>query len=114
MEIRRSPCVSPIETKILRSKVELAFRLSFLVIPSKTDEWSSWENRDIHGKTELSARPVSESNLSMLVFLCRKITRSFKQFCIVGFTPDRILALHGRSSHRIDSSTAKRSGNIQA
>ena len=35
---------------------------------------------------------MSESNLSTLVFLCRKITRSFKQFCIVGFTPDCILA----------------------
>jgi len=59
LEIRRWPCVSPTETKILRSKVELAFRLSFPVIPSE-----GWENRDIYGKTELSEQAVSESNLS--------------------------------------------------
>jgi len=60
LEIRRWPCVSPTETKILRSKVELAFRLSFPVIPSEAEEWSSWENRDIYGKTELSEQAVSE------------------------------------------------------
>jgi hypothetical protein len=47
-------------------------------------------------------------------FPLREDNAFFKQFCIVGFTPDRILALHGRSSHRITSSTAKCSGNIQA
>src|SRR5207249_4856172 len=52
LEIRRWPCVSPTETKILRSKVELAFRLSFPVNPSEAEEWSSWENGDIYGKTE--------------------------------------------------------------
>src|SRR6478672_7798412 len=63
LEIRRWPCVSPTETKILRSKVESAFRLSFPVIPSEAEEWS---------KTELSEQAVSESNLSTLVFLCQK------------------------------------------
>jgi pimeloyl-ACP methyl ester carboxylesterase len=66
----------------LRSKVESAFHLSFPVIPSEADEWSSWENRDIYGKTELSERAVSESNLSMLVFLCRKITHSFSSIAL--------------------------------
>ncbi len=78
LEIRRWPCVSPTETKILRSKVELAFRLSFPVIPSEAEEWSSWENRDIYGKTELSEQGVSESILSTLVFLCQKTARSFQ------------------------------------
>ena len=76
LEIRRWPCVSPTETKILRSKVELAFRLSFPVNPSEAEEWSSWENGDIYGKTELSEQAVSESNLSTLVFLCQKTARS--------------------------------------
>ncbi len=50
----------------------------FPVIPSEAEEWSSWENRDIYGKTELSEQAVSESNLSTLVFLCQKTARSFQ------------------------------------
>jgi len=118
LEIRRWPCVSPTETKILRSKVELAFRLSFPVNPSEAEEWSSWENGDIYGKTELSEQAVSESNLSTLVFLCQKTARSFKQFCIDGFTPDFIFAFHEafycRSLCRVTSSVAKCTGDIQA
>jgi hypothetical protein len=38
LESRRWTCVSPTETKILRCKVERAFRVSFPVIPGEVEE----------------------------------------------------------------------------